>query len=295
MGRVLWRRRSLLWNVCALSLVVLAAGMGVFAAGWSVSGGRLFFVTSPSMGEAAPVGTVLLTRPVTVADARPGDIVSFRPTPVSPVYSHRVAVKRSGFLLTKGDVLDTVDGWELRDGQLLGRTVASVRVVGWLFIMGPFLSVGFVLVLLFSWLLGGRGVWQEVLLLVGFPFVIAVGLLLFRPLLGVEGLGVSAGVGEVPRQLFVSTGLFPTEVFNERSFEAVVLGLGQTGVLPLTHADAFGRVNFLARPAFVWWQWLLVALLCALPALLSLFVRERVPAAVEVSSRMGDASDGGVC
>jgi len=63
-------------------------------------------VTTPSMGPAAPVGTLILTRPVRIGDTRVGDIIAFHP-PTEPreTFTHRVVtVDPDGGLRTRGDI-----------------------------------------------------------------------------------------------------------------------------------------------------------------------------------------------
>ena len=72
-------------------------------------------VTSPSMGAAAPVGTLLLTRPVTAGQVRVGDIIAFHPAIEPRVsFTHRVVeVDPAGGLHTRGDLNGATDPWTL--------------------------------------------------------------------------------------------------------------------------------------------------------------------------------------
>ncbi|WP_434318962.1 S26 family signal peptidase [Leifsonia sp. P73] len=64
--------------------------IAILAAFWS-TGWRWFIVESPSMGRTAPVGTLVVTSPVSVSAVHVGDVITFHP-PTSPdeTYTHRV-------------------------------------------------------------------------------------------------------------------------------------------------------------------------------------------------------------
>lgn len=100
-----------------------------------------------SMAPALPAGSLLVDRPVHVADVRPGDVVTLEaPTPGRPVFSHRVvAVEVSGgrpALRTKGDANADVDPWlAVPEGDTVWVVRAAVPAAGtairWLRSPGP--------------------------------------------------------------------------------------------------------------------------------------------------------------
>ena len=114
-----------MWGWTVLTVAVVAVALG-----FQASGGRWFIVETPSMGQAAPVGTFVLTQPVAVGDLAVGDIVSFHP-PTAPgeVYTHRIVSTDGGLVTTQGDINSVSDPWTLSDGDLIGRAFAKCQPV----------------------------------------------------------------------------------------------------------------------------------------------------------------------
>ncbi|WP_367379197.1 S26 family signal peptidase [Subtercola boreus] len=105
--------RVLLIAAAILLAVLLLAALVFF-----ITGGRWFVVQTPSMGETAPVGTLILTTP-TNGQVAVGDIITFRP-PTSPgeVYTHGIiAISADGAISTRGDINGATDPWQLRAGS----------------------------------------------------------------------------------------------------------------------------------------------------------------------------------
>ncbi|GAA1994775.1 hypothetical protein GCM10009818_00140 [Nakamurella flavida] len=122
----------------AVVLALLAAAL------WWTTGGRWQTVATPSMGEAAPVGTLVLTRPVTTGEVEVGDIVTFRsPATAGRIYTHRVVeIDAAGGLHTRGDINGAEDPSILHTDDLIGRVVARWWGVGWLLKALPVLVIG---------------------------------------------------------------------------------------------------------------------------------------------------------
>jgi len=104
-------------------LVVLAFAPTLF-------GYESFVVTSGSMGQTAPVGSVVLTRMVDAHAIAPGDVITYR-HPGADVVTHRVVgveEREAGVAFrTKGDENDSADPVPLYLGE--GRSVARVERV----------------------------------------------------------------------------------------------------------------------------------------------------------------------
>ncbi len=64
------------WRAAAAAAVLLVVLAGC---GWWATGGRWMIVATPSMGQAAPVGTVVFTRPVDITHIALGQVISFHP------------------------------------------------------------------------------------------------------------------------------------------------------------------------------------------------------------------------
>jgi len=263
-----------------VGLVLELAALGVVLAAlascalFRVTGGHWERVESPSMGTAAPVGTLLWVRPVTVEELRVGDVVTFhRPDVVDgPVYSHRVrGVLGDGTFETRGD-LSGDDLWRVDGDDLVGRVVWTWPGVGRLVEAAPVLLAGGLLTAIVVALVRRSG--KLPLAVVGAAFTLAAAMVVHQPLTAVEQLGPAAPVSEgaTPTVRLVSTGLLPVRLASGVG-EAVELGPGQAGVVaPVAEA---GRLHLDLRPAVPTWVWVLIVVTCLAPALVSTWVGRR--------------------
>jgi signal peptidase len=114
----------------SLLTAVLAIGALAFAAAayaiLSLHVTGLTVLTGSMRGTFDP-GSVVLSRPVPVADVKPGDVIVFTPPGQDHAYTHRV-VTVSGppdkrVVTTKGDANPSPDAWK---AQLTGATVPRV-------------------------------------------------------------------------------------------------------------------------------------------------------------------------
>ena len=64
-------------------ITILSLCLGGFVAVMMALGMRIFFVTTPSMATAAPVGSLVITQPA--SDYHPGDIITYH----QPAYPHQ--------------------------------------------------------------------------------------------------------------------------------------------------------------------------------------------------------------
>jgi hypothetical protein len=252
-------------------LLVLAAallGSAAFVGFWAATGGRWLVVKTPSMGEAAPVGTLLWVRPAGAAP-RVGDLIAFHP-PTSPgqTYSHRVhAVAADGTITTKGDINAAVDPWRLHRGDVIG--VVSMRWwgAGWLVRAAPILIVGGLLL----WALV-RAVaadrWREPLATVGTAFLISLAIFVVRPFLHTQQLSYVPGDHGV-RATYVSTGVLPLRVQADDGTH-LDLRAGQVGSITIAHPDANGQYPVHLSAVITWWWWLVLVGLCCSPGLWTL-------------------------
>jgi signal peptidase I len=136
-----------------LGLGLLLAVAGPFAVGM-----RPFVVLSGSMEPILHVGDVTLNKPISPAEARVGDVVTFTAAS-GRVTTHRLRAVRRGAdgrfaFTTKGDANNAVERWTLpADGRLshtvyrvpaIGRALlASHTPLGWTLLVGlPLLALG---------------------------------------------------------------------------------------------------------------------------------------------------------
>ena len=243
-----------------------AASLGVAALAFHQGGGRWFVVTSSSMGEAAPVGTLVLTEPTRAsgpdADLRPGDVVSFRPPAVpGEVYTHRVASVGPEGVRTSGDTTGAVDPWLLADDDLVGRATALLPGLGWLVRALPWLAAGAAVV----WLVGTRlpaGSTRSAFRLVAGCAVVLGVVSALRPFVGVVLLSTTVDAAGRGVAHVVSTGLAPVRVQAPDGGHADLVS-GAVGHVPVpAGADVVALTTSLHLPLV---GWLVVALLCASP------------------------------
>ncbi|GAB2935048.1 hypothetical protein GCM10027047_34380 [Rhodococcus aerolatus] len=249
--------------VGALSLLLLV----VAAAGFYLTGGRWLSVSTPSMGEAAPVGTLVLTRPTTLAELRVGDVISYHPEPEPGVtYTHRVVERTAEGVRTQGDINGAVDPWTVHDADLVGKVTARLWGVGWLTRALPF------------WLLGGVALWaltrwlapgwlRGPARLLGAALLVLGAAAMLRPFAAAVQLTTTSDDG-VTNVSMVSTGMLPIRLAVSNA-DATPLDLraGQTGVLSITGQPPEGRADIgLGLHMPVGW-WVVVVLIWLSPTL----------------------------
>lgn len=225
------------------TVVVGALAIAVLAIGWRLDGGRWYDVTTPSMGTAAPVGSLLLTKPATVDATSVGDIVTFRNPSNQVVYSHRVVEKTAAGLSTQGDVNPVRDASTLTDRELLGTVVWHAPGLGFLVRALPLVGVGLCLVWLATVLLprAQRPGWR----VLGSCVTVAVVSLVVRPWVGLVKLGERAAAEGAGRHLdVISTGLLPVRAQTPDGLARVSLSSGEAGTVTLgAGADAGEKVT----------------------------------------------------
>ncbi len=268
------QRRARRWPAFCISSVLVA--LAVTWAGWLVSGGGLFMVGSPSMGMAAPVGSLVATQPLTPsAVLRVGDIVVLEPHPGHALtYVHRIyRVLPGDRYLTKGDLNQEPDPWVITRGDVIGTPRAIIPAIGWIYKCASWLFLGAAALAAVALFVGERQ--RRWILALGPVLLIAVPLLWFQPLIG----GFLYGSGRRGRLVavnLVNTGILPVK-FSPAAGRVVHAVPGQevlvTGLAP-KHRPLDIRVS----AALPWWGWALVILACLLPlALVALDDRVRRP------------------
>ncbi|MDQ7994073.1 MAG: hypothetical protein AAGC63_14625, partial [Propionicimonas sp.] len=251
-------RKAVLWTAVATAVAVLAASL------FLASGCRLFAVMSPSMGQAAPVGTLVVSQP---ADTYvPGDVISFARG--ERVYTHRVVgVDASGGLVTRGDLNAADDPLPVARPDVIGRAVLLAPGLGWVMMAAPWLVLGALLVYLLSLAGALTRPWRWVVRISGWTLVVALAALWLRPWINLTMLAfVPAQEGGVLMHV-VNTGLFPLDAEGTR------LASGQDAVVHVTGQDAGGRYTLSPVPALELWQRLVVMLVCLVPFAASFLVR----------------------
>ncbi|MGO8873132.1 MAG: hypothetical protein ACLQPH_17350 [Acidimicrobiales bacterium] len=259
------RRAARSWPAFLISaaLVALALTWG----GWLISGGGLYLVGSPSMGMVAPVGSLVATQPLSPsAVLRVGEIVVFEPhAGRSLTYVHRIyQILPRGEYLTKGDLNQGPDPWVITRSDIVGTPQAIIPAVGWIYKCATWLFLGAAALFVVALYVGERQ--RRWILALGPAVLLAVPLLLYRPLIG----GFLFGSGRRGRMVaanIIDTGILPVHFTPTRG--GVVHAVpGQevlvTGWTPKHPSVLHIRIS----AALPWWGWVLVILACLIPLIL---------------------------
>lgn len=263
----------------ALPGVLAAAAVAVLLAGalaWHLTGGRWQIVSTPSMGTAAPVGAVVLTRPGTPVL---GDVVTFRPPgPGARSVTHRVVAVEPGpggtGLKTRGDINGAADPWVLHAPDLTGRVVAVLPGLGWLVRALPALIGGIALL----WWATRRWLpwlWAVPTRVLGLSILLAAISLVLRPFVGTVTLATSADAGQA-RITLVSTGVLPTRISADTGGELDLVS-GQTGLLTTPRPEQAGGNLLTSGVHMPWWLWIVMTAFWLLPMGYGLVAARRHP------------------
>ncbi|WP_309621070.1 S26 family signal peptidase [Salinibacterium sp.] len=250
------------WGALAAAAVIIAA---IF---W-ISGGRWFIVESPSMGQAAPVGTLVLSTPVSIDTLSVGDIITFIPPATTEVYTHRIVKVDSDGLTTQGDINGATDPWVLGQPDIIGQATRVLPGVGWLLRSIPFLVIGGTVV----WFLSGflrTALRRSVARILGFSLVAAVTAFILRPFVGVAILELVTTQSGAEATV-VSTGLMPIRV-QAIGGTFVDLVSGQVGQLNIPGLLDNGSYQLGSTLNLSLLGWILFGLACATPLLWCLIV-----------------------
>lgn len=269
-----------------VGLVVVATSLGFLLAG--VSGLKWFTVETPSMGQAAPRGSLVVTEPVAFNQLVVGDIISFHP-PTSPTqtYTHRIAAITANGVVTKGDINGSVDGWNLHSKDLIGRATLILPAAGWLLKILPLLGVGLLLVWALSLLVPNRQA-RGSLRLFGSSMVFTYAITMVRPFSNfevVDSLPSPLGKNQVDYTV-VNTGILPM-AFKSSDGSSIVLNDGQVGVVHATVNPSANFVDLGAHLSLQPWQMVTFGFIGAIPLMISIlhFLKSRRVVPSELASQ----------
>ncbi|MTD15733.1 signal peptidase I [Nakamurella sp. YIM 132087] len=247
-------------------LVLALAGLG-----WRLAGGNWLIVSTPSMGEAAPVGSLLITRPVDAAEISVGDIVTYHsPIKAGTTYTHRVvSIDASGGLHTKGDVNPAEDPWTLHTADLVGLVVGNVWGVGWFVRALPVLLVGGI-VLRFATARWAGPRTRSPIRVMGSSLLFAVAAYLYEPFVRVVGIENYQDADGMHLSV-VSTGLIPVRVSADTGGHVDLID-GRVGTVVTDPAEGIDTVHLTATVHLSWGWWALLVLLWLTPLWWALLV-----------------------
>lgn len=270
------RRRPGLPSALIVAAVLVALSAGAF---WYLTGGRGQIVATPSMGRAAPVGTLVLTRPAD--DIRVGDVITYRPPNplVHHTTTHRViAVDAQAAggptYKARGDINGADDPWTLRHDDLVGRAVALGWGLGWLLRAIPPLLAG---VLLIWWVTRrwATPFWRVPTRVFGLSLLVSGVIAWLKPFVGAITMNTTADAAGSHITL-VSTGLLPIRVTAATGGQVDLVD-GQTGVLTTALPDGAKGAVLTSGVHMPWWLWVVMTLVWLTPMFGGLLTALRHP------------------
>lgn len=266
-GRTATRRETLIaWTVAVVSALLLAAAVLFLS-----SGGRWFVVETPSMGQAAPVGTLVLDLPVEISTLHVGDVVSYE-TAANPgvVYTHRIiGIDADGGLHTRGDVNGATDPWTLTQENVVGAPVLLVPHLGWLFRAAPILLIGTLVIWTLTSVFTER-VTRTCLRIAGSALTVSYAAFVLKPFVNVTTITNTATPSGVQATV-VSSGIFPVRV-DAHGGNTVHLVDGQVGRVVIDHLTRNGQYQLTSNIDLDPAGWALLIALCLVPLVACLAV-----------------------
>lgn len=236
---------------------------------FSLTGGRWMTVTTPSMGQSAPVGSLILSRPVEFTTIELGDWVVFQPPASSgESYTHRVVqFADNGGLITKGDNNGSDDPWIVRDADMIGGVIASLPGVGYLIQMLPILLVGgFTIFFLVRYYFAPG--YRLAAMTVGNSLVLALAIFVVRPLVNAVMISQTSA-DNVGTTVLVPTGVLPIRV-EAYGGEAKVLLPGELGAVKSEVTDPNGMFSVVLSPAMTPVLWAVFITVWSVPMVVCL-------------------------
>lgn len=265
-GRAVSRSETVLaWSVAAIAALLLAAAVLFLSAG-----GRWFVVETPSMGEAAPVGTLVLDLPVDVDTLAVGDVVSFE-TDANPgvVYTHRIIAIDADGLHTRGDINGATDPWTLTQRDVIGTPALLVPHLGWLFRAAPILLVGTLLIWTLTSAFTDR-VTRTCLRIAGGALTTSYAAFVLKPFVNVTTITNTSSPHGVEATI-VSSGIFPVRV-DAHGGNSVHLVDGQVGRVVIHELTKNGHYQLTSNIDLDPMGWAALVAVCLVPLVLCLVV-----------------------
>lgn len=262
-------------------VVVAAAVLGLCTIGvwWWATGGKWSTVHNPSMGSAAPVGTLLWVKPTDISNINVGDIVTFRtPTTIeqgaaartsepivipSQTITHRVVGRYAdGTLQTKGDLDGAADPWHVDQQHLVGQVTGRWWAFGWLIKALPLLLLGGMVL----WMLTGSPALRRArkpLRMIGAAALVTGAFYLYAPLFKATQTSL-VPFGSGARVTYVGTGLMPVKL-EAAGAPSVLVHYGEQRSIVVPQRDQSGQYRAKVVPRVPWETWPVVAGVLLMP------------------------------
>lgn len=237
---------------------------------------RAFIISSPSMGETAPVGSLVVVQKKDTY--KKSDIISFYREDTNRIYSHRIIeVRQDGRYTTKGDLNAVSDALPVKAQSIIGSSVFINSYLGWVLRGLPWVLFGWCVVYLISSPRRIRFSFRWPIRLVGGSLVVALVAFFLNPWLHVDLLSYQPNGSSVDMHI-INTGVFPIKHGDGR------LMPGQDAIVTVANTDSNGRFMYVPRPSLGMVGAFAAALFCLLPLLLALFVRIPPPMTIQAET-----------
>jgi hypothetical protein len=265
------RTRRVVWISLATLVIALLVVIGVFY----FTGGRWYVIATPSMGEYAPVGTLVLGSVAGLTSLHRGTVILFHPPSApSEVYFHRIFSIGGGAIRTKGDLNATIDPWTLHAHDLIGTEFARLPGVGWLTEALPILLVGGLVLHVVSHYYVVR-YWRFPVRVFGWSVLVSLAAYLLKPFVRAVLLSQVVAHGRATSSL-VPTGLLDITAHAVHGTTAV-LRPGQAGQVSSSHVASSGFFEIDLSPSFGVATWVLLLAIWLVPLLLCVVYALRRP------------------
>jgi len=252
------------WVAAVIAVILIGIAGIAFALGW-----RTHYLLTPSMGDALPVGSLVVTSPLSLDELAVGDVVT-ADIGQGRTRTHRVVEFSEEGAITQGDLNLSPDVVPVTDKALVGKVEFSAYGMGWLMQLIPYTVGGGLLM----WLLTLRTddpVVSSRYRSLGVFLGLSLGIIVVKPLFGVALLGTeNGGNGDesYAQAHVVSTGLLPVRVegMGEGGTSTEVLKIsGQDGFAEAHEPSDGGGYLFRPLPAITWPWWIALSLIVASP------------------------------
>jgi hypothetical protein len=250
-------------HIIATATVLLA---GMFVLGWSLLGGRLLFMETPSMCPSVCVGSLVADRPLS-GELHVGELITFHPPGIdTETYTHEIwRILPNGVIQTRGVGNRVNDPWLITRSEIVGKGVFSVWGAGWLLKALPFMTL-----IVLCWAVGRlwvRGKVRQIWDCVWMTSLVSLPLLAFRPLMrgDVTSTSIEPAHHGWLTSTIVNTGLLPATFWSKAGTVLPRVGSGQ--IAHLSGSSAKGGAVLYESASLNWWEWALVVLVVISPFL----------------------------
>ncbi len=262
-------KHDVLSKIIGSTVLLFTLTIIIGAITFASQGGKWFIIETPSMGQAAPVGTLIFTSPVKFNTIKPGEIISFHPpTEKTATYTHRVVSNKNGVIITKGDNNGSNDGWTVQPSNIIGKAVAVLPGWGWLVKGLPYLMLGIFILFLITRFVKQK--FRATVWLSGLSLTISAIVYFLKPFVNMIVLAVTTTANQATAAI-VSTGLLPITVkSNKNTFLDLVSGQQNTLTVPLDPKHNFYQLSAVLNLPL--WGWVIFWVLCLTPLLYVLII-----------------------